>query len=119
MEKINFIGAYDKTDSIMYIAKILTELSRKLMPITNELKNNIELIGQIDFIFAKASFSKKLNGIKPGINNKKYVNLIQARHPLIDESKVVPIDISIGENYSSLIITGPNTGGKTVCLKNE
>ena len=48
---------------------------------------------------------------------KKYVNLIQARHPLIDESKVVPIDISIGENYSSLIITGPNTGGKTFCLK--
>ena len=87
------------------------------MPITNELKNNVELIGQIDFIFAKASFSKKLNGIKPDINNKKYVNLIQARHPLIDESKVVPIDISIGENYSSLIITGPNTGGKTVCLK--
>ena len=106
-----------KAEEAIEIAKILTELSRKLMPITNELKNNVELIGQIDFIFAKASFSKKLNGIKPDINNKKYVNLIQARHPLIDESKVVPIDISIGENYSSLIITGPNTGGKTVCLK--
>ncbi|MEI3434352.1 MAG: hypothetical protein V8R26_04980 [Clostridia bacterium] len=96
-----------KAEEAIEIAKILTELSRKLMPITNELKNNVELIGQIDFIFAKASFSKKLNGIKPDINNKKYVNLIQARHPLIDESKVVPIDISIGENYSSLIITGP------------
>jgi len=106
-----------KAEEAIEIAKILTELSRKLMPITNELKNNVELIGQIDFIFAKASFSKKLNGIKPDINNKKYVNLIQARHPLIDESKVVPIDIYIGENYSSLIITGPNTGGKTVCLK--
>ena len=106
-----------KAEEAIEIAKILTELSRKLMPITNELKNNVELIGQIDFIFAKASFSKKLNGIKPDINNKKYVNLVQARHPLIDENKVVPIDIAIGESYSSLIITGPNTGGKTVCLK--
>ncbi len=106
-----------KAEEAIEIAKILTELSRKLMPITNELKNNVELIGQIDFIFAKASFSKKLNGIKPDINNKNYVNLVQARHPLIDENKVVPIDIAIGESYSSLIITGPNTGGKTVCLK--
>lgn len=106
-----------KAEEAIEIAKILTELSKKLMVITNELKNNIQLIGQLDFIFAKASFSKKLNGIKPNINNEKYINLIQARHPLIDESKVVPIDISIGKDYSSLIITGPNTGGKTVCLK--
>lgn len=106
-----------KAEEAIEIAKILTELSKKLMIITNELKNNIQLIGQLDFIFSKASFSKKLNGIKPNINNEKYINLIQARHPLIDESKVVPIDISIGKDYSSLIITGPNTGGKTVCLK--
>ena len=106
-----------KAEEAIEIAKILTELSKKLMVITNELKNNIQLIGQLDFIFAKASFSKKLNGIKPNINNEKYINLIQARHPLIDESKVVPIDIFIGKDCSSLIITGPNTGGKTVCLK--
>lgn len=106
-----------KAEEAIEIAKILTDLSKKLMIITNELKNNIQLIGQLDFIFSKASFSKKLNGIKPNINNEKYINLIQARHPLIDESKVVPIDISIGKDYSSLIITGPNTGGKTVCLK--
>ena len=101
-----------KAEEAIEIAKILTELSKKLMVITNELKNNIQLIGQLDFIFAKASFSKKLNGIKPNINNEKYINLIQARHPLIDESKVVPIDIFIGKDCSSLIITGPNTGGK-------
>lgn len=106
-----------KAEESIEIAKILTELSRKLSLITAELKSNINLIGEIDFIFAKASYSKSINGIKPTINNNKIVNLIEARHPLIDTNKVVPIDISIGEKYSSLVITGPNTGGKTVCLK--
>ena len=99
------------------ISKILTELSKKLSLITDELKNNIKLIGEIDFIFAKASFSKSINGIKPNINNEKKVNLVEARHPLINTNKVVPIDIAVGEKYSSLVITGPNTGGKTVALK--
>ena len=106
-----------KTDEQIEILKILEELSRKFAVITNQLKANVNLIGEIDFIFAKASFSKNINGIKPIINNDKYINLISARHPLIDKNKVVPIDISIGEKYSSLIITGPNTGGKTVALK--
>ena len=106
-----------KTDEQIEILRILEELSKKFMVITNELKNNVSLIGEIDFIFAKASFSKSINGIKPVLNNNKYINLISARHPLIDRNKVVPIDISIGEKYSSLIITGPNTGGKTVALK--
>ena len=106
-----------KIEEEIEIQKILAELSRKLMPIVSEIKNNILLIGEIDFIFAKASFSKALNGIKPEINNKKIVNLVSAKHPLIDSNKVVPIDIEIGEKYSSLVITGPNTGGKTVALK--
>ena len=106
-----------KTDEQIEILRILEELSKKFMVITNELKNNVTLIGEIDFIFAKASFSKSINGIKPKLNEKKYINLISARHPLIDRNTVVPIDISIGEKYSSLIITGPNTGGKTVALK--
>ena len=106
-----------KAEESIEIAKILTELSRKLSLITSELKSNINLIGEIDFIFAKASYSKSINGIKPVINKKKIVNLLEARHPLINANKVVPIDISIGEKYSSLVITGPNTGGKTVCLK--
>lgn len=106
-----------KADEQIEILKILEELSKKFGAITNELKNNVSLIGEIDFIFAKASFSKSINGIKPEINEKKYINLISARHPLIDKNKVVPIDISIGNKYSSLIITGPNTGGKTASLK--
>ena len=106
-----------KTDEQIEILKILEELSRKFAIITNELKNNVRLIGEIDFIFAKASFSKSINGIKPVLNSNKYINLISARHPLIDKQKIVPIDINIGEKYYSLIITGPNTGGKTVALK--
>ncbi len=106
-----------KVEETIEIARILTEISKKLSTITNELKNNIKLIGEIDFIFAKASFSKSINGIKPKLNNDKFINLIEARHPLINKEKVVPINISIGNKYSSLVITGPNTGGKTVALK--
>ena len=106
-----------KADEKIEILRILEELSKKFSLITNQLKNNVSLIGEIDFIFAKATYSRSINGIKPNINDKKYINLISARHPLIDKEKVVPIDISIGDNYSTLIITGPNTGGKTVALK--
>lgn len=106
-----------KADEQIEILRILDELSKKFGAITNELRNNVKLIGEIDFIFAKSSFSKSIDGIKPEINKDKYINLISARHPLIDKNKVVPIDISIGKNYSTLIITGPNTGGKTVALK--
>ena len=106
-----------KADEEIEIAKILVELSKKLSLIVYDIKNNLSLIGEIDFIFAKASYSKSIDGIKPVINNEKKINLIKARHPLINKEKVVPIDISIGENYNSLVITGPNTGGKTVSLK--
>ncbi len=106
-----------KADEQIEILRILEELSKKFALITNELSNTVSLIGEIDFIFAKASFSKSINGINPEINKNKYINLISARHPLIDKNKIVPIDISIGEKYFTLVITGPNTGGKTVALK--
>ena len=106
-----------KADEEIEISKILVELSKKLGLIVYDIKNNLSLIAEIDFLFAKASYSKSIDGIKPIINNEKKINLIKARHPLIDKEKVVPIDISIGENYNSLVITGPNTGGKTVSLK--
>ena len=99
------------------IEKILYSLSEKLSLIRNELENNVRLLGIIDFIFAKANYAKDINGISPILNNKKEFNLIKARHPLIDKTKVVPIDISLGNDYSCLVITGPNTGGKTVTLK--
>ena len=99
------------------IEKILKDLSFKIIPYLQELQNNVNLIGIIDFIFAKANFAKNLNAVCPIINDEKKINLINARHPLIDVNKVVPIDISIGDEFTSLIITGPNTGGKTVTLK--
>ena len=99
------------------IEKILYALSENFSIIRHELENNVRLLGIIDFIFAKANYAKDINGISPIINDKKVFNLIKARHPLIDKAKVVPIDISLGNDYSCLVITGPNTGGKTVTLK--
>lgn len=99
------------------IERILFNLSSILFAYTEEIKQDTQIIGKLDFIFAKAKYSNSLNAITPIINDEKYINLINARHPLIDEEKVVPTSISIGKDYTLLIITGPNTGGKTVCLK--
>ncbi len=106
-----------KVEEAAEIERILQNLSSLLFAYTNELKIDVDTIGTLDFIFAKARFSNSIKGITPKINTKKYINLIKARHPLIEENKVVPISINIGEDYKSLIITGPNTGGKTVTLK--
>lgn len=106
-----------KMDETIEIEKVLKELSSLFKPYVKELKKDSELIGKLDFIFAKAKFSKSINGITPIINNKKEINLINARHPLIAQNKVVPISLHIGNKFSTLLITGPNTGGKTVSLK--
>lgn len=106
-----------RVDETAEIERILQNLSSMLFPYTNELFADIESIGTLDFIFAKARYSNSIKGITPIINDEKYVNLIKARHPLIEPSEVVPITISIGKDYNLLIITGPNTGGKTVSLK--
>ena len=106
-----------RVDEAAEIERILQNLSSLLFPYTDEIFSDIESIGMLDFIFAKAKYSNSIKGITPTINENKYVNLIKARHPLIDASSVVPITISIGQDYSLLIITGPNTGGKTVSLK--
>lgn len=111
--KINNI----KTEENIEIEKILRNLSILLFPLADNLSNDVEIIGSLDFIFAKSKYSKKINGVQPIINDTKYINLISARHPLIDPEKVVPIDIHIGDDYTSLLITGPNTGGKTATLK--
>lgn len=106
-----------KIEEEIEVEKILQILSSSLFPYTEELLKNIEFIGILDFIFAKAKYSKKIKGITPKINTEKNINLIKARHPLIPENQVVPITIDIGHDFSLLIITGPNTGGKTVTLK--
>ena len=99
------------------IERILQNLSGLLFPYTKELESNANLIGKLDFIFAKAHYSLKLHCTTPDINDNKQIILNNARHPLIDINKVVPISLELGTDFSSLIITGPNTGGKTVSLK--
>lgn len=99
------------------IERILQNLSGLLFPYTKELESNAKLIGKLDFIFAKAHYSLELHCTTPEINDNKHIILNNARHPLIDMDKVVPISLELGTDFSSLIITGPNTGGKTVSLK--
>ena len=106
-----------KLEEEVEIEKILQNLTSLFYPYISELKTDLEVIGNLDFIFAKAKYSKSISGITPKINSKKEISLINARHPLIDKSKVVPISIELGKNFSTLLITGPNTGGKTVTLK--
>lgn len=99
------------------IERILQNLSGLLYPYTKELQNDVEIIGKLDFIFAKSHYSLALHCTTPEINSDKIINLKNAHHPLIDPLKVVPSSIELGKDFSSLIITGPNTGGKTVTLK--
>lgn len=106
-----------KIDENAEIEKVLYKLSSLLFDYTNELKLDVSLIGKLDFIFAKAKYSNAIKGITPKINDEKVICLFQARHPLIDESRVVPTTLELGKDFSLLIITGPNTGGKTVTLK--
>ena len=106
-----------KNDENIEIEKILQKLSSLFFEITSELENNYNLLGLIDFIFAKAKYSKQSECNCPNINSDKIISLVNATHPLIDKSVAVPINLTIGNTYSVLLITGPNTGGKTVTLK--
>ena len=99
------------------IERILTELTAMLAPYADEIRENLNIMGQIDLVFAKAKISRELNAVMPRLNRNNYVRIVRGRHPLIPAGRVVPIDIWIGRDYRSLIITGPNTGGKTVTLK--
>ena len=99
------------------IEKILQSLTNNLYTIFSELMLNISTIGTLDLLFAKAEYARDNNAVMPILNREKKINLIKAKHPLIASNIVVPVDISLGETYTSLVITGPNTGGKTVALK--
>ena len=106
-----------KNDENIEIEKILMKLSSLFFELTDNLQNNINLIGIIDFIFAKAKYSNDLDAVEPVINTEKIIDLKRAWHPIIDKKVAVKNDIILGKEFSNLIITGPNTGGKTVTLK--
>ena len=99
------------------IERILYELSSEVSEYKAYLETNEEALKSISFIFARARLAREMRATEPILNDKGYVNLKNARHPLISKDKVVPTTLELGDEYTSLIITGPNTGGKTVSLK--
>ncbi len=99
------------------IGKILADLSAQAGTHTEELLNDQKVMTLLDFIFAKAELAMALNATEPIFNPDRYINIRKGRHPLLDRKKVVPIDIHLGRDFDLLVITGPNTGGKTVSLK--
>jgi DNA mismatch repair protein MutS2 len=99
------------------IERILVELSEKVGAYTPELLHNVKVLAQIDFLVAKAKYAKAIKGSKPILNNEGRVKLFKAKHPLIPSDVVVANDIFLGDEFTTIVITGPNTGGKTVTLK--
>ena len=99
------------------IERILMALSEALMPYQEELKRNEWVVAHLDYIQARAHYAKSLEATRPKFSDQQIVAIYQARHPLIAADKIVPNDIILGEHYQALIITGPNTGGKTILLK--
>lgn len=99
------------------IDRILAELSAQAGDFCESIKNSYECVLELNLIFAKAQYAYKIKGWPPVLNDEGIINLRQARHPLIDPKKVVPVDIMLGRDFDTLVITGPNTGGKTVSIK--
>ena len=111
--KIKELQAKEKEE----IEKILAMLSAMVAENVDVIEENIHVIAHLDFIFAKSELSLKMNGAEPIFNTNGIIDIRKGRHPLLDEKKVVPIDINLGKDFNTLLITGPNTGGKTVALK--
>lgn len=99
------------------IAKVLEELSILCQAYVETISDNVKIMTLLDFIFAKAKLALDMNATRPIFNKDKKINIRKGRHPLLDKKKVVPIDVRLGDDFDLLIITGPNTGGKTVTLK--
>lgn len=99
------------------IEAVLAELSNQAAAYTDQIRDDLEIMVQLDFIFARASLAMDMNGTEPIFNTEHRIRLKQARHPLIPRKKAVPIDLRLGDDFDLLVVTGPNTGGKTVSLK--
>lgn len=99
------------------IEKILAELTSLVAENADIIEADMNVIAYLDFVFAKAELSLKMNGSEPNFNTNGIIDIRKGRHPLLDENNVVPIDINLGRTFNTLLITGPNTGGKTVALK--
>lgn len=104
-------------EELLEIEKILENLSLLAAEAAEDIAYNMENLTELDFIFARAKFARSYNGSQPKFNSKGIIDIKSGRHPLLDKHTVVPVDIKLGENYNLLIVTGPNTGGKTVSLK--
>lgn len=97
--------------------RVLAELSDVLRPFADKISNNARILGHLDFVNAKAMYAVAIKAQEPEYSPENHIRLRAARHPLLDQSKAVPNDIVIGEDYTAIIVTGPNTGGKTITLK--
>lgn len=104
-------------EELLEIEKILESLSAQAAAYVSDIAYDLELLTDLDFIFAKAKFARATNSTRPIFNTDGIIDIRQGRHPLLEKHTVVPVDIRLGETYNLLIITGPNTGGKTVSLK--
>ncbi|TCI37645.1 endonuclease MutS2 [Exiguobacterium sp. SH4S7] len=99
------------------IDRILTELSNLVGGVADSVVTNLDVLAELDFVFAKVAYGHQLKATEPKLNDAREIKLKQARHPFIPQDEVVPITVELGEDFTSLVITGPNTGGKTVTLK--
>ncbi len=99
------------------IERILAALSSEIAPYAQALREDVDTLAGLDFIFAKGLLGRRMSGVMPKLNQDGYINIVRGRHPLIDPDQVVPSSLWLGKEFTELIITGPNTGGKTVTLK--
>ncbi len=99
------------------IERILAALSAEIAPYAQTLKEDVERLSELDFIFCKGLLAREMHAVTPKLNKDGFINILRGRHPLIDPDKVVPSNLWMGKDFTTLVITGPNTGGKTVTLK--
>ncbi len=99
------------------IDRILSRFSGQVAEVSADLLENLDILTELDFRFAKGAFARELSAARPKLNERGFIRFVQVRHPLIPRETVVPCDLHLGEDFTTLIITGPNTGGKTVTLK--